>query len=169
MEFGGHDSFDLVTGFNAFQFTDDKERALSEGAQRVSTGAVAVVVPSRASESGLTAVFQHLFPLFPSEALEAMRQSGIFALSAPGKLEEALAGAGLTIYEDTEIQTPVLFDSIDTSLRAFMGAGPTQMAVEHSGEQVVRDAAHDALKPFLSAGSVKLPPWYRVVFARPAA
>src|SRR5829696_2444308 len=40
------DSFDVVTGFSAFQFADDKVRALTE-ARRVSRGAVAVVIPSR--------------------------------------------------------------------------------------------------------------------------
>lgn len=159
-------SFDWVTGFNAFQFADDKERALVE-AGRVSKGGVAVVVPSRASESGLTAVFQQLFPLFPSEALESMRQSGIFALSAPGKLDETLAGSGLTIYEDEEIETPIVFDSTDTAVRAFVGAGPTQVAIEQSGEYVVAQAAEEALKPFASsAGHVSLPGWYRVVLAR---
>ena len=40
-------SFDVVTGFSAFQFADDKVQALSE-AGRVSRHAVAVVIPSRA-------------------------------------------------------------------------------------------------------------------------
>jgi ubiquinone/menaquinone biosynthesis C-methylase UbiE len=51
------DSFDVVTGFSAFQFADDKVRALSE-ARRVSGGSVAVVIPSRVPESGITAVFR---------------------------------------------------------------------------------------------------------------
>lgn len=160
------DLFDLVTGFNAFQFADDKQRALGE-ARRVSKGSVAVVIPSRASESGLAAVFQQLFPLFPREALETMKQSGIFALSAPGNLEDALAGAGLTTYEDEEVETPIVFDGIETATRAFVGAGPTQVAIEHSGEDAVMQVAQEALKSFAgSTGQVRLPGWYRVVLAR---
>ena len=52
----GDDSFDVVTGFSAFQFADDKVRALRE-ARRVSRGPVAVVIPSRVPESGITSVF----------------------------------------------------------------------------------------------------------------
>ena len=160
------DSFDWVTGFNAFQFADDKARALAE-AKRVSRGPVAVVVPSRPGESGITSVFQQLVPLFPPETLERLRQSGIFALSAPGSLEEILAAVGLAISEDEEIETPIVFDSIATAVRAFVGAGPTTIAVQHSGESPVARAAEEALAPFAtSTGDVTLPAWYRVVLAQ---
>jgi SAM-dependent methyltransferase len=159
-------SFDWVTGFNSFQFADDKVRALTE-ARRVSRGPVAVVTPSRASESGITAVFKPLFPLFPPAALESMKQSGIFALSVPGKLEEVLAAADLTVQVDAEIETPIVFDDADAAVRAFLGAGPTALAIRHSGESAVTPAVRDALGPFTAAqGRVTLPGWYRVVLAR---
>jgi SAM-dependent methyltransferase len=159
-------SFDWVTGFNSFQFADDKARALEE-ARRVSRGPVAIVIPSRASESGLTSVFKPLSPLFPSEGLEAMKQSGIFALSDPGKLEEVLAAAHLTVQIDTEIETPIVFDNADAAVRAFLGAGPTALAIRHSGKSAVAPAVRDALRPFTGAqGRVTLPGWYRVILAR---
>jgi len=160
------DSFDWVTGLNAFQFADDKARALAES-KRVSKGPVAIVIPSRAGESGITTVFQQLFPLFPPEALESLRRSGIFALSAPGKLEDVLATVGLTISDDEEIETPIAFDSIATAVRAFVGAGPTAIALQHSGESTVTQAVEEALAPFSRhGGDVTLPGWYRVVLAR---
>lgn len=100
------DSFGWVTGFNAFQFADDKTRAIKEGA-RVSRGPVAVVIPSRVPDSGVTAVFQQLFPLFPAGSLERMRESGMFALSAPGRLDEVLSIAGLDIFEDEDRKSVV--------------------------------------------------------------
>ncbi len=159
-------SFDWVTGFNAFQFADDKARALAE-ALRVSKGPVAVVVPSRVADSGLTAVFQQLFPLFPDGSLETMRQSGMFALSAPGSLEEVLATVGLEVFEDEELETPIPFDSIATGVRAFVAGGPMAVAVQHSGESAVAQAAEEALAAFASSrGDVTLPGWYRVVLVR---
>jgi SAM-dependent methyltransferase len=159
-------SFDWVTGFNSFQFADDKARALDE-ARRVSRGPVAIATPSRASESGLTSVFKPLFPLFPSEALEAMQQSGIFALSGPGRLEEVLAAAHLTVQAETEIETPIVFDDADAAVRAFLGAGPTSLAIRHSGESAVASLVRDALRPFTGTqGRVTLPGWYRVIVAR---
>jgi SAM-dependent methyltransferase len=159
-------SFDCVTGFNSFQFADDKVRALTE-ARRVSRGPVAVVIPSRASESGITSVFKPLFPLFPPEALKSMKQSGIFALSVPGTLEEVLAAAHLTVQIDAEVETPIVFDTADAAVRAFLGAGPTVLAIRHSGESAVAPAVRDALGSFTGAqGRVTLPGWYRVVLAR---
>ena len=137
------DSFDVVTGFSAFQFADDKIRAMRE-AKRVSRDVVAIVIPTRVPESGIAAVFTQLFPLYPREALESMKQSGMFALSEPGKLDELLATAGLTVQDDAEIECPV-----------------------SSGVQAIGQAVRDALAPFTGIdGHVTLPAWYRVVFAK---
>jgi SAM-dependent methyltransferase len=159
------DSFDLVTGFSAFQFADDKVRALRE-ARRVSRGSVAVVIPTRAPESGIAAVFKAIFPLFAEDALVSMKESGMFALSEPGRLDTVLAAAELAPYDDEEIECPIVFEDVDAAERAFMGAGPTQLAIENSGEATVAEAVRSALEPFTDAdGRVLLPAWYRAVLA----
>lgn len=160
------DSFDVVTGFSAFQFADDKVRALRE-ARRVSVGPVVAVIPSRVSESGISSVFKPVFPLFAPEALKAMSSSGMFALSEPGKLEEVLAAAGLDPYDDEEIECPIVFPDAEAARRAFLGAGPTQLAITNSGEAVVAGAVRAALVPFTDPeGRVALPAWYRAALAR---
>jgi hypothetical protein len=112
-------------------------------------------------------VFKPLFPLFPPEALESMKHSGMFALSEPGRLEEVLDAAGLTVDEDDEIETLIVFDDVAGAVRAFVGAGPTALAIGYSGELAVTQAAQEALGPFTSTdGSVTLPTWYRVVIAK---
>lgn len=159
------DSFDVVTGFSAFQFADDKARALAE-ARRVARGHVVVVIPSRVAESGITQVFQRLFPLFPPEALESMRQSGMFALSQPGRLDEALTAAGLRPRDDEDVDCPVRFEDADAAVRAFVGAGPAQLAIQRSGQEAVADAVRGGLGSFAdSSGRVTLPGWYRTVIA----
>jgi SAM-dependent methyltransferase len=160
------DSFDVVTGFSAFQFADDKVRALTE-AWRVSAGPVAVVIPTRVPESAIAAVFKPLLPLFPPEALESMKQSGMFALSEPGRLDDLLTVARLTAQDDDEIECPVGFDDADTAVRAFVGAGPMALAIKHSGEQAIAQAVGDALTPFTGTdGRLTLPAWFRVVVAQ---
>lgn len=159
------DSFDVVTGFSSFQFADDKARALAE-ARRVARGQVVVVIPSRVAESGITQVFQRLFPLFPPEALEGMRQSGMFALSQPGRLDEVLTAAELRPRDDEEVDCPVRFEDADAAVRAFVGAGPAQLAIQRSGQEAVADAVRGALGSFAdSLGRVTLPGWYRTVIA----
>jgi SAM-dependent methyltransferase len=161
------DSFDVVTGFSAFQFADDKVYALHE-ARRVSRGSVVVVIPTRVPESGITSVFKPVFPLFAAEALEAMKGSGMFALSEPGRLEEVLASADLTPYGDEEIECPIAFSTVEAAELAFLGAGPTQLAIAHSGEVAVANTVHAALEAFTGPdGRVVLPAWYRAVFAEP--
>ncbi len=161
------DRFDVVAGFSSFQFADDKTQALSEAA-RVARGLVAVVIPVRVPESGITAVFQPLFPLFPADALQSMKHSGMFALSEPGRLDDVLATAGLAIDQDDEIACPVSFEDTGTATRAFIGAGPMQLALQHSGQDAVTQAVHDALAQFTEpAGKITLPGWYRIVLSHP--
>jgi SAM-dependent methyltransferase len=105
------DSFDLVTGFSAFQFADDKVRALRE-ARRVSRGSVAAVIPTRVPESGIAAVFKPVSPLFAEDALASLKESGMFALSEPGKLDAVLAAADLAPSDDEEIECPIVFEGV---------------------------------------------------------
>jgi SAM-dependent methyltransferase len=130
------DSFDVVTGFSAFQFADDKVRALTE-ARRVSRGPVAVVIPSRVSESGLNLVFKPLFPFFPPEALESMKHSGMFALSEPGKLEEVLDAASLRMDDDMEIESLIIFDDAAEAVARLRG-GRTDSARDRTLGRVGR-------------------------------
>ena len=96
-----------------------------------------------------------------------MKGSGMFALSEPGKLEDALASAGLNPYEDEEIECPIVFADAEAAERAFLGAGPTQLAIGHSGEAAVAEAVRAALGPFTDPdGRVVLPAWYRAASAR---
>jgi hypothetical protein len=160
------DSFNVVAGFSAFQFADDKVGALAE-ARRVSRGHVAVVIPSRVAESGITQVFKPLFPLFPPEALESMKESGMFALSEPGKLDAVLAAAGLIPQHDNDVDCRIFFEDANAAVRAFVGAGPTALAIQQSGEEAVADSVRGALGPFTaSEGNVTLPAWFRAVITQ---
>jgi SAM-dependent methyltransferase len=157
------DSFDVVSGFSSFQFADDKVRALDE-ARRVSRDLVVVVIPARVAESGIAAVFAPLFPLFPSDALASMKSSGMFALSEPGLLDALLSAVRLRVRDDEEIDCPVIFNQTKDAVRAFIGAGPMQLAIMQSGERDVRDAVQEALTPFSEpSGRVTLPARYRAV------
>jgi hypothetical protein len=90
----------------------------------------------------------------------------MFALSEPGRLEEVLVAAGLHPRDDEEVECTIRFEDVDTAARAFIGAGPTALAVQQSGEGVVADAVRTGLDAFTDAGGhVSLPGWYRTVIA----
>lgn len=160
-------TFDVVTGFSTFQFAEDKVRALTE-AGRVARHAVAVVIPTRVAESGLTAVLSALVPLLSPEAQDSLQHSGINALSGPGKLDDALAAAGLGVHEDVDVECPSVFDGPDDAVRAFLGAGPVALAVGNAGEVAVADEIRQAVRPLAERdGTVTLANWFRVILAHP--
>ena len=159
------DTFALVTAFNAFQFARDKVRAVQQAA-RVATRAVAIAVPANAEASGIAQVYAPVFPLFPQEALADLKQTGIFALSAPDMLDDLLQQASLTTGVDEQVDCPITFTGIDEALRAFLGAGPTMLAVRESGDDAVGNRLREGLEAFMNDdGTIVLPAAYRVVIA----
>jgi len=161
-------TFDVVTAFSTMQFADDHATALAE-AMRVSRGEIWVVVPTQPAESGIARVFSFLADLFPAEDLASLRHSGIFALSAPGILEQALSTAGLRVLADETVAVPVVFADVPSGVRAFLSAGATALAVRHAGLDAVKQALTSGLGSFAdAAGQVVLPGWFRVMQAGPA-
>lgn len=156
-------SFDVVTGFSSFQFADDHVAARSE-ARRVSRGMVWVIIPTRLADSGIPQVFAAMMTLLPSEALASLKRSGMYALSAPGALEEVLAAAGMNPRADETVEAPSVFPDAAGTVGAFLGAGATALAIRHSGQPAVEEAVYGAIDPFTAPdGQVILPGWFRVV------
>jgi SAM-dependent methyltransferase len=156
-------SFGVVTGFSTFQFADDHVAALTE-ARRVCRGPVWVIIPTRLADSGIPQVFAALTTLFPPESLPSLKRSGMYALSAPGTLEDVLAAVGVNPRSDQTIQATTVFPDSTAAVNAFLSAGATALAIRHSGEPAVEAAVYDALAPFTGDhGRVKLPGWFRAV------
>lgn len=160
-------TFDVVVGFSTFQFADDHAGALRE-ASRVSRGGVWVAVPTRLTDSGIPQAFAALIDLFPAAVPASLKHSGMYALSTPERLEQVLEAAGLRVKTDEVVESRVVFSDVPTTVRAFLSAGATAMAVEHSGRSTVEQALTEALRPLTDdVGTVTLPGWFRVVEAHP--
>jgi len=159
-------TFDVVVGFSTFQFADDHASALRE-ASRVSRGSVWVGVPTRLADSGIPQAFASLIDLFPVEVPASLKNSGMYALSAPERLEAVLDASGLQATTDDIVESTVVFPNVDTAVRAFLSAGATTLAVQHSGRRAVEQALTAALRQLSNnLGTVTLPGWFRVVEAR---
>lgn len=140
--------FNAVTAFNSVQYAADPVAALRELWRVAVPGAPVVLVtwsaPERCETRSVLAAIGRLLPPPPPGA------GGPFALSAPGKLEELVMGAGLTPARADEVPAPFIFPDLETAVRAHLSSGPARRAIEHAGKQATVDTLRAAL-----AGSVK--------------
>jgi SAM-dependent methyltransferase len=160
------DSFDVVTGFNAFQFAADMVAALAE-AKRVARqgGQVAICKWSRPEASGLVAIMGALRQFQPPAPSEARQPDP--PVGEPGALETLALEAGLEPEAASEVDVPFEAPNEETLVRALLAPGGALPAIEHSGEGAVREAIRDASAPFRRPdGSYRIENTFRYLIAR---
>jgi 2-polyprenyl-3-methyl-5-hydroxy-6-metoxy-1,4-benzoquinol methylase len=158
--------FDLVTGFNSFQFASEPANALRQ-AQRVvkPTGKIAMAIWGRAQDCQAASVLKALSVILPPPPPGA---PGPFALSEPGVVENMLLRAGLKPEQSAEADTPFVFSNDDTACRAFMASGPGILAIRRNGDEKVRATLMPAVAPFKKPdGSYRMENKFKFVIAAP--
>ena len=157
-------AFDVVTGFNSFQYAANPTVALVE-ARRVARpgGTVAMMtwgLPEGMEAAAMIAVLRPLLPPPPPGA------PGPFALSDEDTLRRFAEGAGLTPTSVFDVPATMQYPDEATALRGFISAGVAVRAMEHSGEQAVTEAHAKALEAFRQAdGSYRIRASYRCILA----
>jgi SAM-dependent methyltransferase len=140
------DAFDIVSGFNSFQYAANPVKALSE-AKRVAKpgGGVVIAVwgaPEKCELSGYIAALGKLLPPPPPGS------GGPFALSAPGALEELVGKAGLKPEGAHTVTTTMNFSDEQTMVRGLIASGVAERALRHSGEAAVAQGVMQSSAPF---------------------
>ena len=156
-------TFDVVAGFNAFQFAASPVNALQE-ARRVSRpGApLVIVVFGKREDTEAAAYFAAIDPLLPPPGTP-----GPFALSLDGALEALVTGAGMHPGKVEKFDCPWAYPDETTLLRGLLSSGPGNRAIQHSGEAAARDAVLKALALFKTAsGGYKLKNKVRYMIAK---
>ena len=140
------DSFDAVTGFNSFQFARNPKTALAE-ARRVLApdGKLGMVIWAPPEESQQPRIMNAIIALAPPQAPDA---PGPFALSGPGVVELVLEAAGLRLIDRGEVPIVVDYPDAESACRAMMAGSGGIRAVQHSGEERVRQTIVEALQEF---------------------
>jgi len=157
--------FDLVTGFNAFQYAGNPARALAE-ARRVTRPGGQIVVMTWGRPEGMEAaqLLAALRPLLPPAPAGA---PGTFALSDETTLRAFAADSGLQAQEIFDTEAPWEYADLATALRALKSSGVVVRAIEHSGEAAVDEAHTKALAAFRRAdGSYRIGATFRCLLAR---
>lgn len=162
----GTASFDLVTGFNSFQFAGNPVVALRE-ARRVVSPAGNVVIITWGDPSGMPAagVVAALGPLLPPPPPGA---PGPFALSDEAALRAFASAAAFEPIEVFDVDGPFVYPDQETAVRGLNSSGVAVRAIENSSEQAVTEAHLKAIAPFRNAdGSYRINASFRCLLARP--
>jgi FAD/FMN-containing dehydrogenase/SAM-dependent methyltransferase len=142
----GDAAFDAVVGVNAFQFAGDPRRALREAARVTRPGGRVVASLFAAPErSQGTVVHEAMSALIPPERAG---DHAPYALSAPGNLEAALAGAGLRVTDNGEVVCHWRYARMEDAVRALLCSAGGARAIEAAGEPAVRAVLERALAQF---------------------
>lgn len=158
-------SFDVVTGFNAFQYAASPINALRE-ARRVAQpdGAVVIATWGLPEDCEAAGHLKALGALMPPPSPGA---PGPFALSDESKLKALASEAGLTPIEVVDVECPWVYPSLDIALRGMLSAGPAERAIRNSGMERARDAVANAIAPYRQrSGEYHLNNKFRYLIAR---
>lgn len=159
------ESFDLVTGFNAFQFAASPDRALAEAARVVRSGRCVVVVtwgePQNMPAAGVITALRQLLPMPLANA------PGPFALSEKTALTSFVVAAGLQPEQMFDVPSPFIYPDHLTALRGLNSSGVAAAAMEVSGEAAVSAAHAAAISDFVQPdGSYVIPASFRCLVCR---
>jgi SAM-dependent methyltransferase len=158
-------TFNVVTGFNSFQYAASPVDALREARRVAVQDALFIVaVWGRPQDCEATAYLSALGKLLPPPPPGA---PGPFALSDDAVLRRLVSEAGMTPIEVKDVDCPWVYKDAETALRGLLSAGPAVKAIQTSGESHVRDAVLTALEPFrINSGGYRLENKFRYIVAR---
>ncbi|HYF33361.1 MAG TPA: class I SAM-dependent methyltransferase [Chitinophagaceae bacterium] len=148
----GDETFDVVTGFNSFQYAGSFENALAE-ATRVTKqhGKVVIGIWGKEEDCDAGAVLKAVASLLPPPAPGT---PGPFALSEDGKVEAICRSVGLKVIEKQDVFCPWQFTGVEDLHDAFLCTGPCVKAMLAVGEQTVKEAISESAKAFDLADDV---------------
>ena len=139
-------SFNVVAGFNSFQYAGDFGKALQE-AKRVlkHKGRLVIGIWDKPELSEATEILKAISSLLPPPPPGT---PGPFALSEDGRIEAILNDTGLKLVYKTAVGCPILYSKLSDGVKSFMGTGPAAAACNYADEKVVKEVIAQALQPF---------------------
>jgi SAM-dependent methyltransferase len=160
------DVFDVVTGFNSFFFAADMTAAVREAGRVAKPGAAVVIqVWGRPERCDLTAMKQAAAPFRPAPPPGAPPAPRLWE---PGVLETIATEAGLTPLYAFDLAYPITYADDEALGRCMVSAGGLAVAAGPAGEEALRAAIVEALRPYRTAnGAYRLTNEWHYLVARP--
>jgi SAM-dependent methyltransferase len=159
-----NNAFDVVCGFNSFQYAASTPNALAEAYRVLKQGGkLAAMIWGNKEDCEAATYLKAIGSLLPPPPPGA---PGPFALSENHLLESTLQQAAFKIINNVDINTVWDYPDTDIALRGLLSVGPAARAIENSGYQKVYDTILDAVQPYVqSNGLVVYKNKFRIVVA----
>ena len=139
-------SFDVVAGFNSFQFAGDFELALREARRVLKPGGKLVIgIWDKPEHSEAVSILKAIGNLMPPPPPGT---PGPFALSQDGVMEGVLDKIGLRLAYQTKVTCPILYYSLSDGIKSWMSTGPAAAACKYNEEVKVKEAIAQAIQPY---------------------
>jgi len=146
------ESFDGVMFSNSLQFVPNAGDAVREAARVVKPGRRVVIAvfdaPQKCEGQKPIGAVVSLLPVAPA--------TSPFTLSHEETLEKLITDAGLEFEGIRHVDTPWRYRDLETAVRAFVSAGPSQQAIELVGEDKLRAVLEMATAPFVQTDGTYL-------------
>ena len=157
-------SFDIVTGFNSFQYAASVSNAFNEARRVLKPGGqLAVMIWGNKEDCEAATYLKAVGSLLPPPPPGA---GGPFALSENQLLEKTITTAGFDITSVTDIPTLWDYPDLKTAMSGLLSAGPAVKAIQHSGYDKVYETLTAAVTPYQQAdGHVRYHNKFRIVLA----
>jgi SAM-dependent methyltransferase len=142
-------SFDIVCGFNSFQYAASVKNALSD-AKRVlkDKGKLVAMIWGNKEDCEAATFLKAVGSLLPPPPPGA---PGPFALSENKLLETILEEVGLKIIDNIDLPSVWDYPNKETALKGLMASGPVARAIENSGIEKVTEKISEAINPYVQA------------------
>ncbi|MDP9076981.1 MAG: class I SAM-dependent methyltransferase [Bacteroidota bacterium] len=146
LPFADH-TFDVVVGFNSFQYAANINNAFSEVCRVLKPGGKLVVMIWGNKEdceaaSNLAAIGSLLPPPPPGAP-------GPFALSENQLLEKTLEAIGFKILSNEDISTVWDYPNTSIALKGLLSSGPAARAIANSGLEKVQETVMKSFEPYI--------------------
>lgn len=139
-------SFDVVAGFNSFQYAGNFTNALSEAKRVLKDGGRIVIgiwdMPEYSDATNILKAISTLLPPPPAGT------HGPFALSEDGKMENICNSLGFKMIYKTKVACPFFYYSTEDAVKSFMSTGPAAAAMNHTNEKTVQRTIANAMQPY---------------------
>jgi len=148
----GDNTFDVVTGFNSFQYAGSFDNALREARRVVKKdGKLVIGIWGKEEKCDAGSVLKAVGSLLPPPPPGT---PGPFALSEDGKIEAICESVGLRVIKKETVYCPWQFSGLGELYHGFMCTGPCVKAAAVVGEEKVKNAIRESAKPYELANGI---------------